>query len=324
MGLIVRGREASTVFALLGTDENSATFALGWALERSPAFRNRFIEAVIGERLNLDHVAIHLQKHREQGGFTDIEMIAADRCHLIIEAKRGWDVPTVEQLERYAVRLPEASPAHRLVSISSADAAYASRHLPPMAGGAAVVHRSWTEVRRLADAARTDASGYEEKLWLRQLVDHLEEYIAVNQTDSNRVYVVSLGSAPMVECATHTWIDVVEKDGCYFHPIGAGWPQQPPNYIAFRHDGQLQSVHHIDSFEVVRNLAEKNPLWLETDSDHFVYRLGPAMRPTREVRTGNLFRNGRVWCAIDTLLSGAYKTISKARDETDRRMKAVL
>jgi hypothetical protein len=29
--------------------------------------------------------------------------------------------------------------------------------------------------------------------------------------------------------------------------------------------------------------------------------------------------HGRVWCAIDILLSGASKTISDARDETNKR-----
>ena len=139
------------------------------------------------------------------------------------------------------------------------------------------------------------------------------------QTDNN-VLVVSLGHQPMVSGQTHTWIDVVEKDRRYFHPIGNNWPVQPPNYVGFRYGGRLQSVHHIDGFEVVENLATYNPLWLETDSDHFVYHLGPPMRPAREIRTGKIFRSGHAWCAIDTLLSGAFDTISDARDETQRRL----
>ena len=63
-----------------------------------------------------------------------------------------------------------------------------------------------------------------------------------------------------------------------------------------------------------------NSLWLRTYKDHFVYRLGPAMRPARQMKTGNLFMNQRVKCAIDTLLSGAFDTIRDARDETDRRL----
>jgi hypothetical protein len=33
-----------------------------------------------------------------------------------------------------------------------------------------------------------------------------------------------------------------------------------------------------------------------------------------------IFRNGRVWCAIDTLLCGTFDTITDARGETDRRL----
>lgn len=51
---------------------------------------------------------------------------------------------------------------------------------------------------------------------------------------------------------------------------------------------------------------------------------GPPMLPAREMRTGNLFMNQRVKCAIDTLLSGAFDTIRDARDETDRRLAEIV
>jgi hypothetical protein len=79
-------------------------------------------------------------------------------------------------------------------------------------------------------------------------------------------------------------------------------------------------VHHIDDFEVLENVAERNPNWVMTDSDHFVYRLDPAMRPIKEIRNWKIWPNALVWCALDTLLSGAFDTISDARDETQRRL----
>lgn len=139
----------------------------------------------------------------------------------------------------------------------------------------------------------------------------------------NLVYVVSLSSDPINQGDPYTWIDVVEQDGRYFHPVGNGsnrWPVHPPNYIGFRHHGRLQSVHHVDGYEVVSDVSERNPRWCKTDGDHFVYTLGPAMKPTQPVRTGNIFRNGRVECSIDTLLSGVCDTISDARYETQRRL----
>lgn len=35
------------------------------------------------------------------------------------------------------------------------------------------------------------------------------------------------------------------------------------------------------------------------------------MRPAKELRTGNVYRAARVWCAIDTLLLGQCKTIAE-------------
>ena len=118
----------------------------------------------------------------------------------------------------------------------------------------------------------------------------------------------------------HTWVDVVEQDRSYFHRVGNNWPTQPPNYVAFRYHGRLQSVHHVDNFQIVADVFAINPLWLHTVDDHFVYSLGPPMRPPTEVRTGDIIRNARCTCAIDTLLSGAFDTISSARDETNRRL----
>ena len=50
---------------------------------------------------------------------------------------------------------------------------------------------------------------------------------------------------------------------------------------------------------------------------HFLYHLGPPIQPTHVVKTGNIYRNGRVWCAIDTLLTSS--TIAEARDLTQKR-----
>ncbi len=321
MALIIRGSQPSSVFRLNGADENSASFALGWVLEQSTNFREVFTKAAFGEAVDVADAVIALQKNGADGGFTDVEIQAGQRFHAILEAKRWWNVVGLEQLKRYQSRLSKAgAKLQRLVSVSAADVTYAQRRLPRDVGGVKVTHLSWGDIQRLAKKAHALASGFEEKLWLRQFIQHLQEFVIMDRLTNNMVFVVSLGREPKVDGQTHTWIDVVEKDSCYFHPVGNGWPVQPPNYIGFRYHGKLQSVHHIDSFAIVVNLAEYNPLWLTTDSDHFVYRLGPPMRPPSEVRTGNIYRNGRVFCAIDTLLSGAFPTISDALNEAKRRL----
>lgn len=52
---------------------------------------------------------------------------------------------------------------------------------------------------------------------------------------------------------------------------------------------------------------------------HFIYELSEPIVPTKNVKTGNLYRNGRVWAMLDLLLTS--DTISEARDKTKEREK---
>ena len=101
---------------------------------------------------------------------------------------------------------------------------------------------------------------------------------------------------------------------------GGGWPKEPPNYIAFRYYGQLQSIHHIESYMISTNLHNEIAEMpdKEDDIDHFVYTLGYPIIPQKAVKTGNIYPNGRVWCHLDLLLT--CDTISEARDLTKKRM----
>ncbi len=137
--------------------------------------------------------------------------------------------------------------------------------------------------------------------------------------DSNLVYVVSLGSGTH-DGWTIPWIDIVTRYRRYFHPLGKGWPKEPPNYLGFRYGGRLQSIHHVESYEVVTDLAKACPgIPRGARPPHFLYTLGPPILPSRIVKTGNVYRNGKVWCALDALLTST--TVSRARDVTQKRLK---
>lgn len=320
MALTIHGVQPSNVFRLCGPDENSATFALGWVLEQSPAYRKLVVEDIFGEGLSVDKVVIALQRPAKHGGYTDLEIQAGRQFHAILEAKRDWQVPSVEQFKRYRPRLVKAGAERkRLVSVSAADKPYARRRLPAALHGIGLAHLSWTDLKQLAERAQSLASRPEEKLWLRQWIQHLQEFVSMERQTDNNVFVVALSSRPRKK-GTRSGIEAVVEDKCYYHPVGKGWPTQPPNYIGFRYDGKLQSVHHIESFKVVENLATHNPLWPKTKFDHFVYRLGRPMLPPSEVKAGKIYQAGHVRCAIDTLLSGAFKTLSDAAAETKRRL----
>src|SRR5205085_1961424 len=103
--LAIHGSSVTNVFGLNGTNENSATFALGWALERCEHFRRAILSAWLGSSADDSDTMIALQKHGQDGGYTDIEVHAAGRFHAIVEAKRSWDLPTEEQLRKYRPRL---------------------------------------------------------------------------------------------------------------------------------------------------------------------------------------------------------------------------
>jgi hypothetical protein len=324
MTLYLHGAEVTNVFRLAGSDENSASYALGWTLDRSPHYRKLVLQEAFGRPIDASDAVITLQSHGEDGGYTDIEIRSGQHVHAILEAKLSWNLPTIDQLNRYLNRLITASAKHqRLISVSAADQAHAGRQLPPSLQGIGLRHLSWGDLQCMARKAEPLASRLQEKLWLRQLVQHLREFTSMEGNISNLVYMVVLSDKPMVAGRTHTWIDVVEKDRCYFHPVGDGknrWPPQPQNYVGFRYRGRLQSVHHVDSYEIVNDVSKYNPLWIPTKEDHFVYHLSPPMHSTGVLKNGNIYPNARFECAIDTLLSGAFATIRDAADETKRRL----
>lgn len=327
MTLAIRSSFPKTVFELIGKDENSATYALGWTLERSPCLAAILAKRLAGQAIDASDIRVALQTHGHDRGFTDMEIRCSGELHAILEAKQGFELPSVEQLRRYRSRLEiEPAACRLLVSVSAVTQSIAARWLPSHIDGAPVAHLSWGSIRGMAKAARRQAGSLEEKLWLRELIRHLEGYAAMEKTRDNLVYVVSLSSDPMRGDSKRTWIDVVEKDGRYFHPVGNNWPMQPPNYIAFRYQGQVRSVHRIEGHDIVFDVSTVDPTWASTDEDHFVYTLGPAMRPAKTLKAAGpddkVKRSARVWCAIDTLLTGQFDQLGKARDETKRRLEA--
>lgn len=325
MTLAIRASFPKNAFELMGKDENSATYALGWTLERSPNLASLLSASLAGRTIDASGIRISLQANGDDRGFTDMELRCADQLHAILEAKQGFALPSVDQLTRYRPRLDIEPALQRvLVSVSAMAEEVARRRLPADIRGVPVMHLSWGAIRGIAKAARQFAGSFEEKLWLRELINHLEGYAAMDRARDNMVYVVSLGSGPMREDGQRTWIDVVEKDRRYFHPVGNTWPSHPPNYIAFRYRGQLQSIHRIESYDVVLDVSSVDPSWVSTSVDHFVYALGPAIRPAKTLKAAgkedSVQRSARVWCAIDTLLSGEFDQLGEARDETKRRL----
>lgn len=321
--LRLRDRQIDSVFELIGTDENSLTYAFGWCLAQVPA-----LLAAVAQQLQRPppgtDAEVRLQTYGAGTGITDIEVRDGAQAAWVFEAKVGFAPPSSVQLSQYAERLnaePFRAADRLLVVIARSDHRELTLPLalPPDVLGVPVQALSWGQIRTCAQRAYGQASNTG-KATLRQFEAFLTKVLRMQAQESNEAFVVSLSFETFGGGST-TFVDVVTQHRKYFHPVGPGWPPDPPNYMAFRWQGRLQSVHHVDRYEVITGWQPYFPDTTEpTIAPHFLYHLGPPIVPTHPVATGKIFRAGRVWAAIDLLLTSA--SISEARDETQRRKTA--
>lgn len=318
--------EVKSFFDFYGDSENSITNAIALAFSRCPEFLRAFIKKIFPMFHNsIEGCTVSVQNHSEKTGITDLEITDYKEIYIIVEAKRGWVLPGATQLTMYSKRemfskSPIANKA--IVTMSECSQIFAESKLPfNSINGIPVSHISWSDILDFAKEAII-ISNNKEKMILRELVTYLGGMATMQKKDSNWVYVVSIGRG-LVDGSSPatTWRDIVEKNGKYFHPVGGasgGWPKNPPNYIAFRYDGRLQSIHHIESYLVETNMNNIFPSLPTTDwQPHYVYTLGEAIIPQKVVANGKLYRAQRVWAMLDTLLTS--DTITEARDKSNSR-----
>jgi hypothetical protein len=196
------------------------TFALGFGLSRNEAMLRGFVEHVAPGAPLEPPIVVELQKHdAADGGFTDIELQAQD-LHVIVEAKRGWDPPSQEQLQRYESRLARtARSAQRIVILTQNGAEIVVRHrLGPWkpSDPAQLNVIGWSDVVSIARSASREGPRDERSL-AAELATYLREVADMRNVESNSVFVVSLGTAPLANWSPAlTTIDLVEKKGRYF------------------------------------------------------------------------------------------------------------
>ncbi len=316
-------RPVESVFTLVGEDEIAITDSLAWILDCCPTFRRSLLKKLTGQAPRETDLTVSTQTYGEDAGFTDIEISGSADLHLVIEAKHGWTLPSESQLRKYANRLcKNGSPTRRnlLVTASECSNTYARLFLPRKVKGIPVRHISWREILDICQRSKRDASSFQEKSWLSQFSDYLKGIATMQDVTSNEVYVVSLSTQEIHQGSGYTWIYVVKKDRCYFHPVGNTWPVSPPNYVGFRYYGRLQSIHHIERYSVSNRLQDLNKKWPKTSGPHFVYELGRPIRPPLDIGLGNLWTTARVKCLIDTLLTGKYKTLKDASEASKKRL----
>ncbi len=319
--LYLHGRKIETIFQLLGENENDITNSVAWTLSQSPHFLDVFLRSILGHKSRIQDVSIRLQHTDKTGGITDIEIESPGNFFIIVEAKRGWNLPSRKQLELYANRRSFKSSAasiRKMVILSECSQEYSNIYLACREiNGVPVQPYSWKDIAKIAINARSGAS-HKGKHIIDESLIYLRGLMTMQNIYNNKVYVVSI-KAEQEEDWGISWIDIVEKRKQYFHPVGlSGFPSEPVNYIAFRYHGRLQSIHHVEGYEIFNNPHDKFPEIPSNKWDsHYLYRLGPAFGPEKIVKTGKIYRSGRVWCMLDTLFTS--KTISDARDKSKKR-----
>lgn len=325
--LFIYDNKVESIFQLLGEKENDISYSVGYAFANCRHFLHNFLKHInIKTAFEPEKIKIKLQTHEKEKGFTDFEIIQEGEFHLIIEAKCGWVFPDRKQLKKYASRKSfKDSKAidKRIIAFNESTSAFTQAHFATKSINSFPVQVvSWHTIQNLTASSIKRGRDSENRL-LKDLKHYLNQISTMQKNDSNRVYVVSLGG----DCADGwkiSWQDIVNKKKRYFHPVGGslgGWPAEPPNYIAFRYDGILQSIHHIEKYEVFKNHSDFFPEAPKRKWDkayHYLYHLGPPIKPNHTVKAGNkIVRTMRVWVALDLLLTS--KTIQEARDKTKQR-----
>lgn len=320
--LYAYGNKVTSVFQLIGMLEDDITKSIAWALCNCPVFLKKIIDEVLNIYIDPSKVRIKYQESEKDKGRTDLEL-TDDLFYVIIEAKKGWILPGKDQLSLYSQRrsLVQSSAKHKVImSMSECSDTYANSYLPiKQANGIPIMHLPWKRIYELAENSISESNNLQKNL-LRELMKYLGGLMTMQTQESNWVFVVSLGTSKPEDCDL-TWIEIVQNNMKYFHPLGGnGWPKEPPNYIAFRYYGQLQSIHHIEDYVVTKKLHDEIPEMPDKVEgyDFFVYKLGPAIVPTKVVKTGNIYASGRKWAMLDTLLTA--DTIADACNISKARM----
>jgi hypothetical protein len=318
MLLLRSGHRVPTFFDLLGRKEDDMTFGLGLVASRSEQFLSLLIGELTGTAVtSCGNALIRLQtSEKTSHGRTDVEIDVPGRFAGVLEAKRGANLPSIVQLSKYLPVLHRIdAPAKCLTTVTNAPQELARRTLPPFLDGIPLKHLTWRKVRQLARRARADETNRNKTL-LDEFSGYLTEVLGMEKTHDNMVYVLSLSRNSVWGLP---FLDVVRKQARYFYPVtGGGWPE-PPNYVAFRYDGCLQSIHHVEGHDVFTNphtmFAEAEDVEVPA---HYCLHLGPTFAPARVVRAGpKILRSARVWVMLDTLFT--CDTITDALNETKRR-----
>jgi hypothetical protein len=300
--LTIYNKPITSIFQLLGEKEDDITYSISYVLANSRSFLTRFLALFEIVPSNFDNVTIVLQEitvDSNKRSRTDIEIREYGVFHIIIEAKRGFQQLPTDQIKRYAqkVNFVESNDVQkRLAFLTDASIEYARAmfdNSPIEEIPVKII--PYREVNSMLSASLSSSNNAEKHL-INQLKTYLEKIITMQKIDTNWVWVVSLGDGGIPNISL-SFKEIVKQKNIYFHPIGNSFPSEPVTYIAFRYEGKLRAIHHVDSFEAFTDFSTiDEDFSAGGETPHFLYRLGNPILPNHEVKNGSqLVMANRVW-----------------------------
>ena len=316
--LQIHNNKIKSLFELLGYDENSLSYSLGYTLYNCPTLLKSIVNKIYDKNVKFNLAEIKLQNFGEKDrGYTDFEVELDDKYFFVIEAKRGLNLPDPAQLKKYRNRFYRHRKRYRfIVVLTECSDDFVSNKLPKSIYNVKIKPLSWLEVIKSINASYPFV-GNKEKFILDELRKYLEMVVTMKNVESNKVYVVSLAQRMNILTGI-TPRELAHERRRYFYPSSGGWPVPPPNYIAFRFGGKLQFIQHVERYELVDDVHKEIPEVKKGKcKDYYLLFLGEPFEPRKELRNGKIWSNGRLWCMLDTLFTA--RSIKEASEITKKR-----
>ena len=320
-------RVVTSPFGLIGTDENALSFALGYTFQQCVPLLQWFLREIgIGGvfRSSLQKARIDLQRHRagESGdGITDIEIHLPGLFHVIVEAKVGLAVPSLEQCKKYLHRFKATSePIQKLVAVvQSPDQTFVKDYgKQDKQLSKRLVRFIWPHL--LPECVRLmlgESLSAEAKEWVRCFYNFLDQEFRM-KAFTTEVWILAISTDALWPNGMSHW-DIHQKYRVWWdykeHSVR-------PLYIAFRVDGVLDSIcrvsrveHGVPILDLVPEMQNIKKSWPKTPAT--IWHFGPPVPLTRPLRTGAGMYNRRVRCDLDLLLT--CETVQEIEMEMGKR-----
>jgi hypothetical protein len=320
-------RPITTTFGLLGIDENALSFGLAYTFQQCPLLLHWFL-GQIGlpgvRRSAIAKARIDLQRHQsgDSGqGITDIEIHLPGEFHVIVEAKLGLAVPTIEQCRKYLPRFKATNePFQKLVAVvQSPDQSFVTaygqqdKHLSTR-----LVGFNWPQlfpecVRLMLGTSVPPRS----KEWVRTFYSFLDQEFRM-KAFTTEVWILAIDTKPLWPNGMSFW-NIHQKYSLYFDRTH---PTVRPLYFAFRVNGQVDAIYRVSRIEqlvrtidLVPELVHLKKPWPK--EPYTIWHFGPPVPLANPLRTGSGMYNRRVRCDLDLLLT--CKTVQKIEEAMGKR-----